>query len=118
MRIRSFSQNFEFVLPKDVTPRWPHHAAAARRHETRRRGLTLRGLTESMLIAVNDRGPNLRERLRDRLERAAQLRCPEHGQPVTAVTVHGLENGWFDSTWTTCCTVLERQATSIVGDRC
>ena len=71
-----------------------------------------------MQIAVKDRGPELRERLRDRLDRAAQLRCAEHGQPVMSVIVHGLENGWFDSTWTTCCLDLERQATSIVGDRC
>jgi len=71
-----------------------------------------------MRIAVNDRGPELRERLRDRLDRAAQLRCPEHDQPVVAVTIHARENGWFDSTWTTCCADLERQATAIVKDRC
>ncbi len=71
-----------------------------------------------MRIAVNDRGPELRERLRDRLDRAAQLRCPEHGQPVFAVTIHARENGWFDSTWITCCADLERQATSILKDRC
>lgn len=73
---------------------------------------------EVMQIAVNDRGPELRERLRGRLERAAQLRCTEHGQPVTAVTVYAQENGWFDSTWITCCVDLERQAMSIVGARC
>ena len=71
-----------------------------------------------MRIAVNDRGPELRERLRDRLDEAAQLRCAEHDQPVTAVTIHAQENGWFDSTWTTCCADLERQAASIVKDRC
>lgn len=71
-----------------------------------------------MRIAVNDRGPELRERLRDRLDRAAQLRCREHGQPVFAVTIHARENGWFDSTWITCCADLERQATSILKDRC
>ena len=71
-----------------------------------------------MKVAVNERGPGLRERLRDRLDQAAQLRCPEHGQPIVAVTIHGRENGWFDSIWTTCCTTLEQQATSIVKDRC
>ena len=75
-----------------------------------------------MQIAINDRSlelqERLRERLRDRLERAAQLRCGEHGQPVVGVTIHVRENGWFDSTWTTCCADLERQATSIVKDRC
>lgn len=71
-----------------------------------------------MLIAINDRGPELRERLRDRLNRAAELRCDEHGQPVVAVTIHGRENGWFDSTWTTCCAELERKATAIVKSRC
>jgi hypothetical protein len=71
-----------------------------------------------MRIAFNDRGPQLRERLRGRLERAAELRCAQHGQPVFAVTIHALENGWFDSMWTTCCADLERQATTIVRDRC
>ena len=71
-----------------------------------------------MRIAVNDRGPELRERLRDRLDRAAQLRCLEHGQPVVAVTIHAQENGWFDATWTTCCADLERQAMAIVKNRC
>lgn len=73
---------------------------------------------DDMRIAVIDRGPELRERLRDRLERAAELRCPEHGQPVVAVTIHARENGWFDSTWTTCCPKLEREAAAIVKDRC
>ena len=75
-----------------------------------------------MRIAINDRSAELRdqlrERLSDRLARAAQLRCTEHGQPVVEVTIHGRENGWFDSRWTTCCAALERQATSIVKDRC
>ena len=71
-----------------------------------------------MQVAVNDRGSELKERLRSRLERAAQLRCPEHGQAVVAVTIHGRENGWFDSRWTTCCADLERQAAAIVKDRC
>jgi ribose 1,5-bisphosphokinase PhnN len=70
-----------------------------------------------MRIAVKDRGPELRERLRGRLERAAQLRCPTHDQSVFAVTIHARENGWFDSTWITCCADLERQATAIVKDR-
>lgn len=71
-----------------------------------------------MQVTVNDRGSELRERLRGRLERAAQLRCAEHDQPVVAVTIHGRENGWFDSRWTTCCADLERQAAAIVKDRC
>lgn len=71
-----------------------------------------------MRIAINSRGPLLRGRLRERLDQAAQLRCSEHGEPVVAVTIHGRENGWFDSIWTTCCTTLEQQATSIVKDRC
>lgn len=74
-------------------------------------------LSDVMHIAVNDRGPELRERLRSRLEQVAQLRCPEHDQPVIAVTIHGRENGWFDSTWTTCCPDLERRAMAIVKDR-
>lgn len=72
----------------------------------------------AMRIAINERGPELRERLRDRFERVAELRCPEHGQPVLAVTVHSRENGWFDSMWTTCCADLERQATGILKNRC
>ena len=71
-----------------------------------------------MRITVNDRGARLRERLGERLERAAQLRCPEHGQAVVAVTIHARENGWFDSTWTTCCADLQRKAAAIVKDRC
>jgi hypothetical protein len=73
---------------------------------------------EVMRIAVTDRGPELRERLRDRLEQAARLCCTEHGRRVYAVTIHGLENGWFSSVWTTCCSDLERQAASILKDRC
>jgi hypothetical protein len=71
-----------------------------------------------MRVAVNSRGPVLRERLRDRLDQASKLRCAEHGVPPVAVTIHGRENGWFDSIWTTCCSSLEQQATSIVKDRC
>ncbi|HEX7190345.1 MAG TPA: hypothetical protein VF381_02130 [Thermoanaerobaculia bacterium] len=71
-----------------------------------------------MKVAVNAPSPVLRERLRDRLDQAAKLRCPEHGEPIFAVTIHARENGWFDSIWTTCCTDLERQASFIVKDRC
>ena len=71
-----------------------------------------------MRITIEDRGQTLRDRLRDRLEQAARLRCTEHGQPVAAVIIHGRENGWFDSTWTTCCEGLERQAVAIVKERC
>ena len=72
----------------------------------------------AMKITIRDRGLALGERLRERLERAAQLRCAEHGQPVVAVTIHGRENGWFDSMWTTCCGALEKQAAAIVKERC
>ena len=72
----------------------------------------------TMRITMDDRSEALRERLRERLDRAARLRCPEHGQPVVAVTIHGHENGWFDSMWTTCCEALERQAAAIVKKRC
>ncbi|HEX3108117.1 MAG TPA: hypothetical protein VHU41_03405 [Thermoanaerobaculia bacterium] len=71
-----------------------------------------------MRVAVNERGLGLRERLRDRLDQAAKLRCREHGQPIVSVTIHGRENGWFDSIWTTCCSSLEQRAISIVKDRC
>lgn len=71
-----------------------------------------------MKITFHELSIGLRDRLRDRLERAAQLRCAEHGQPVVAVTIHGRENGWFDSVWTTCCSVLETQAGAIVKSRC
>lgn len=73
---------------------------------------------ETMKISYRERAEGLRERLRERLERAAQLRCVEHDQPVVAVTIHGRENGWFDSVWTTCCTALESRADAIVKERC
>ena len=75
--------------------------------------------THAMHITVEDRGrPTLRERLRERLDRAAGLRCSEHGQPVAAVTIHGRENGWFDTRWVTCCEALEQRAAAIVKERC
>lgn len=70
-----------------------------------------------MEVTIHDHGLSLRERLRERLDRAAQLRCAEHGQAIAAVTIHGRENGWFDSRWTTCCENLERQAVAIVRQR-
>jgi hypothetical protein len=70
-----------------------------------------------MKITIVDRGHALRQRLQERLERAALLRCAEHGQPIVAVTIHARENGWFDSQWTTCCEGLERQAMAIVKER-
>ncbi len=73
---------------------------------------------ETMKITYRELSVTLCERLRGRLERAAQLRCAEHGQPVVAVTLHGRENGWFDSVWTTCCAALETQAGAIVKGRC
>lgn len=71
-----------------------------------------------MKITIEDRSQTLRHRLHDRLERAAGLRCDEHGQPVVSVTIHYRENGWFDSQWITCCDTLERQAVAIVKERC
>jgi hypothetical protein len=71
-----------------------------------------------MKITIEDRGPGLREKLRERLDRAARLRCTEHGEAVVAVSIHARENGWFDALWVTCCEALERQATAIVKERC
>ncbi|HUO84206.1 MAG TPA: hypothetical protein VM534_03740 [Thermoanaerobaculia bacterium] len=73
---------------------------------------------EAMRITFDDQGTTIRERLRQRLEQVATLRCVEHGEPVVAVTIHARENGWFDSRWTTCCETLEQQALSIVKQRC
>ena len=70
-----------------------------------------------MQITVIDREYLLRERLRDRLDRASGLRCAEHGKAVAAVTIHARENGWFDSRWTTCCDGLTAQAVAIVKER-
>ena len=73
---------------------------------------------EAMRVTVIDRGLALQERLRGRLERAGRLLCPEHDQAVVAVTIHGREHGWFESTWVTCCESLQRQAAAIVKERC
>ena len=76
-------------------------------------------VAHSLNITIEDRGrPTLGERLRERLDHAAALRCAEHHQPVVAVTIHGRENGWFDTRWVTCCDTLERQAAAIVKERC
>jgi len=75
-------------------------------------------LEAAMNITIKDLGLSLRERLSERLHRAAGLRCAEHGQAVVAVTINGRENGWFDSRWTTCCESLEQQAMAIVKERC
>jgi hypothetical protein len=72
----------------------------------------------SLTVNIKERGSTLRERLRDRLERASRLRCPEHDQPVSSVTIHARENGWFDAQWVTCCEALEKQAVAIVKQRC
>jgi hypothetical protein len=79
----------------------------------------MNAIINSMQIKVVDRGrATLRERLNERLERAANLRCDEHGQPVVSVSIHARENGWFESQWTTCCESLADQASAIVKDRC
>ena len=71
-----------------------------------------------MIISIRGLELSRREQLRERLERAANLRCTEHDQPPVSVTIFGRENGWFDSRWTTCCETLERQAHAIVKERC
>ena len=73
----------------------------------------------TMSITILDRAgsASLRERLRERLDRAAGLRCAEHDQPPVAVTINARENGWFDSRWTTCCEKLEEQAAAILKHR-
>lgn len=71
-----------------------------------------------MDVTIVDRSMTLAERLRERLDRAAELRCAEHDQQVVAVTIVNRENGWFDSRWTTCCEPMERQAAAIVRERC
>lgn len=71
-----------------------------------------------MRVTIQDRDLRLLERLRDRLDRAEQLRCVEHGQAPVSVTIHARENGWFDARWTTCCEELEKQAAAIVKERC
>lgn len=74
-------------------------------------------LENSLRVTIVDREATIRERLKDRLEEAARLRCAEHGQPIVAVTIHGRENGWFDASWTTCCETLRQQAVAIVKHR-
>jgi hypothetical protein len=59
----------------------------------------------------------LRERLSERIIQTESLRCTEHGGPVVAVSIHGRENGWYDTMWTTCCEALERQAAAILKKR-
>jgi hypothetical protein len=75
-------------------------------------------LRDPMKITIADLGPGMRERLSERLDRAAQLRCAEHNAPPVSVTIYGRENGWFDARWTTCCESLEQQAVAIVKERC
>jgi hypothetical protein len=74
---------------------------------------------KTMKITIEDRGRStLRERLRERLDHAALLRCAVHDETVVAVSIHARENGWFYSTFITCCEGLERQAAAIVKERC
>ncbi|MEA2571500.1 MAG: hypothetical protein QOI24_3501 [Acidobacteriota bacterium] len=74
-----------------------------------------------MKITIEGRETALREqlrnRLRERLDNTAKLRCTEHGGPVVAVSIHGRENGWYDTMWTTCCDDLERRASAILKKR-
>ena len=85
---------------------------------TPRRENAMTATQPTMTVTMKDLGPGSRERLRDRLERAAQLRCAEHDQTPVAVNINGRENGWFDARWTTCCEALEQQAVAIVKERC
>ncbi|MCU1347755.1 MAG: hypothetical protein JWO56_785 [Acidobacteria bacterium] len=71
-----------------------------------------------MKVTFRDREQVLRDRLRARLDSVALLQCAVHGKSVEAVVIHGRENGWFDSMWTTCCEALEQQAAAIVKKRC
>jgi hypothetical protein len=73
---------------------------------------------ETMQVTIEGLELGRRDRLRERLDRVAELQCAEHGRPVAAVAIRGTENGWFDSRWTTCCEVLERQAVAIAKERC
>ena len=75
-------------------------------------------IEKAMSVTIIDRELRLQERLRDRLAIASGLRCTEHGEPVESVTIHGLENGWFDARWSTCCDELESRAVAIVKARC
>lgn len=71
-----------------------------------------------MKITIDERGAAIRERLRERLDRAAQLRCSEHDKPVESVIISSRENGWFDCRWITCCERLEVAAAAILKLRC
>ncbi len=82
--------------------------------DTRKMNSTLQ---PAITVTMKDLSPGSRERLRERLDRAAKLRCPEHEQSPAGVAIHGRENGWFDARWTTCCETLERQAVAIVKER-
>ena len=73
---------------------------------------------DTMIITIKDLELSRRERLRERLDLAAHLRCDEHGQSPVGVAIFGRENGWFDSRWTTCCDSLEKQAVAILKERC
>ena len=75
-------------------------------------------MSATMHVTIDDRRYAVGHRLKDRLERAALLRCPEHGVGIIAVDISMGENGWFDSRWTTCCEALERQGVAIVKARC
>jgi len=75
-------------------------------------------LQKPMRVSIAGLTLALKERLRERLELAATLRCAEHDLPVVEVTIYGRENGWFDSRITTCCDVLEQRAAAIVKQRC
>jgi hypothetical protein len=72
----------------------------------------------SMQITFRDRHATLHAKLQDKLGKVAELRCDDHEQPVVAVVIDALENGWFDSRWTTCCQNLAGHAATILGNRC
>ena len=71
----------------------------------------------SMLVTFRARGPELQEKLRDRLAIVERLRCEVHGGQILAVSITAFENGWFDTNWMGCCEALTNKAATIVGRR-
>jgi len=71
-----------------------------------------------MRVTIEDRGTTLRGTAARATRARFALRCAEHGKSITAVTIHGFDNGWFDAMWSTCCEGLRQQAVAIVKARC
>lgn len=60
--------------------------------------------------------PDARNGWQHCLDRAAELRCAEHGETITAVIINGRDNGSFDPIWITCCKGLDLQATALMKE--